>query len=250
MASLGQIDMECIHSAPWRAHSLRILAALRCSSCGHENREGRKFCAQCAAALSLSCPACSAANEPGEHFCGECGESLGERGQALPRAAPAQTPPALPASFASGRYQVRRFLGEGAKKRVFEAHDTLLDRDVAFALIKTEGLDSLGRQRVTEEAQALGRLGTHPNIVSVFDLGEHPSAGSGQAGQPFIVTELIASDTAAALREAGGPLPLEQTLAVAKDDAEAEFGTVREVGLKGLSGTHQVQSVDWAEHAV
>ena len=38
-----------------------------------------------------------------------------------------------PASFAAGRYEVRGFLGEGGKKRVFLAHDTQLDRDVAFA---------------------------------------------------------------------------------------------------------------------
>ena len=43
-----------------------------------------------------------------------------------------------PTSFASGRYQVKRFLGEGGKKKVYLAHDTNLDRDVAFALIKTE----------------------------------------------------------------------------------------------------------------
>lgn len=53
-------------------------------------------------------------------------------------AAEASTPPE---AFAGGRYQVKRFLGEGGKKRVYLAHDTLLDRDVAFALIKTEGLD-------------------------------------------------------------------------------------------------------------
>ncbi len=44
-----------------------------------------------------------------------------------------------PSSFASGRYQVKRFLGEGGKKKVYLAQDTLLDREVAFALIKTEG---------------------------------------------------------------------------------------------------------------
>ena len=43
-----------------------------------------------------------------------------------------------PTSFANGRYQVRRFLGEGGKKMVYLAQDTLLDREVAFALIKTE----------------------------------------------------------------------------------------------------------------
>ena len=74
-------------------------------------------------------------------------------------------------SFADGRYQVR-FLGEGGKKKVYLAHDTLLDREVAFALIKTEGLDDAGRSRIQREAQAMGRLGAHPHIVTVFDLGE------------------------------------------------------------------------------
>ncbi|MGH2358468.1 MAG: zinc-ribbon domain-containing protein, partial [Candidatus Limnocylindria bacterium] len=41
-----------------------------CSSCGTENKAGRKFCAQCAAPLAIVCPACGAANEPGDRFCG------------------------------------------------------------------------------------------------------------------------------------------------------------------------------------
>ena len=45
------------------------------------------------------------------------------------------------------------------------AQDTLLDREVAFALIKTEGLDEVSRTRITREAQAMGRLGSHPHIV-------------------------------------------------------------------------------------
>jgi len=49
--------------------------------------------------------------------------------------------PDQPTSFANGRYQVKKFLGEGGKKKVYLAHDTLLDREVAFALIKTDGLD-------------------------------------------------------------------------------------------------------------
>ena len=78
-----------------------------------------------------------------------------------------------PTSFADGRYQVQRLLGEGGKKRVYLAHDAVLDRDVAFALIKTEGLDAASRTRITREAQAMGRLGSHPHIVTVFDLGDH-----------------------------------------------------------------------------
>ena len=51
---------------------------------------------------------------------------------------------ALPTAFVSGRYEVKSFLGEGARKRVYLAHDTRLDRDVAVAVIKSEGLDELG----------------------------------------------------------------------------------------------------------
>ncbi len=87
-----------------------------------------------------------------------------------------------PTSFANGRYQVKRFLGEGGRKRVYLAQDTLLDREVAFALIKTEGLDEVSRTRITREAQAMGRLGSHPHIVTVFDLGDHE-------GQPQMVTD-------------------------------------------------------------
>lgn len=39
-----------------------------------------------------------------------------------------------PTSFSNGRYQVKRSLGEGGKKKVYLATDTLLDRDVASYL--------------------------------------------------------------------------------------------------------------------
>ena len=52
------------------------------------------------------------------------------------------TIPAQPTSFANGRYLVKQFLGEGGKKQVYLAQDTTLDRDVAFALIRTEAAES------------------------------------------------------------------------------------------------------------
>jgi class 3 adenylate cyclase len=90
----------------------------------------------------------------------------------------------LPASFSGGRYQVRRLLGEGGRKRVYQAYDTSLDREVALATIKTEGLDTDVLVRVRREAQAMGRLGDHPHIVTVYDIGD-------ENGQPFIVSEYM-----------------------------------------------------------
>jgi double zinc ribbon protein len=49
---------------------------MRCSKCGRDNREGRKFCADCGALIAAKCRQCGASNEPGEKFCGECGLGL------------------------------------------------------------------------------------------------------------------------------------------------------------------------------
>ena len=50
-----------------------------------------------------------------------------------------------PEMFAGGRYSVERFLGEGAHKRVYLAHDAMLDREVAVALIGGEAVDARPR---------------------------------------------------------------------------------------------------------
>jgi len=61
---------------------------MRCSKCASDNREGRKFCAQCGTALNLKCPSCGAENTPGEKFCGECGAALAAGVAAQPLAPP------------------------------------------------------------------------------------------------------------------------------------------------------------------
>src|SRR5262245_34658162 len=49
---------------------------MTCPRCHSENREGRRFCAKCAAPLATVCPSCGFSNEPGEDFCGGCAASL------------------------------------------------------------------------------------------------------------------------------------------------------------------------------
>ena len=95
---------------------------------------------------------------------------------------------------------------------VYLAHDTTLDREVAFALIKTDGLDETSRARIQREAQAMGRLGSHPHIVTVFDLGE-------EGEQPFMVTELMGGGDVEGLIEdaPNNLLPLDQAVKIAQE---------------------------------
>jgi len=183
---------------------------MKCPKCQFENSEGMKFCVECGHRLESACPECGAANAPTSKFCGECGHPLA--GPAGPRPDSSAQPPdpsPLPSSFADGRYQIRDPIGEGGTKRVYLAHDTLLDRDVALGLIKTEGLDEANRLRVTREAQAMGQLGSHQNIVAVYDLGE-------ENGQAYIVQELMHGDVADLIEKAEDHrLPVEQVIDIA-----------------------------------
>src|SRR3954451_15756127 len=135
-----------------------------CPSCGHENPEGAKFCSQCGSRL------------PAEQS----------------RPVEAATEPAAPSHVGDGRYVIGRFLGEGVRKRVYLAHDTALDRDVALALVKTAGLDERGRVRVRREAQARPRLGHYPPLLTVHDIGE-------ERGEPYIVSEYLPGGALAVL---------------------------------------------------
>ena len=137
---------------------------------------------------------------------------------------------AQPTSFANGRYNVIRFLGEGGKKKVYLAHDSTLDRDVAFALIKTQGLDDTSRTRIQREAQAMGRLGSHPHIVTVFDLGQ-------EQDQPYMVTELMGGGDVEALIEdaPNNLLPLDQAVKIAQETCRGlEFAHSRGIVHRDL----------------
>jgi tetratricopeptide (TPR) repeat protein len=178
---------------------------MKCPNCQYENPEDAKFCEQCGTQLLYKCPGCGAKVSPTARFCKECGHSLVEP-------APEASQPSIgPTSFANGRYEVKKFLGEGGKKKVYLVHDTLLDRDVAFALIKTEKLDDATRTRVSREARAMGRLGDHPNIVAIYDMGEHE-------GQPYIVIPVMpGGDVESLIGQAPEHrLPLEKAIDITK----------------------------------
>ena len=49
---------------------------MQCSKCQAENRDARRFCAECGTPLQALCPDCSFANDPADKFCGGCGKAM------------------------------------------------------------------------------------------------------------------------------------------------------------------------------
>ena len=122
----------------------------------------------------------------------------------------------MPASLASGRYLVRRPIGQGGQKKVYLARDDRLDRDVVIALLKTDDLSSESVPRLIREAQAMARLGSHPNIVTVYDIGD-------EEGRPFIVSQYVEGGSVADLLTSADKhrLPFDQAIRIASQICQA-----------------------------
>src|SRR5215472_269264 len=126
---------------------------MRCSKCRADNREGRKFCAQCGSPLAAKCPSCGASNQPGERFCGECGGALSNNGVGM------YSPPP-PSSASETQTDTVQFV-ESAPSKGERRHLTVLfcdlvnSTEIAAQLDPEEWRDILARyQRVAAEGVA------------------------------------------------------------------------------------------------
>jgi len=114
-------------------------------------------------------------------------------------------------TFKDGRYVVRDVLGEGGQKVVYLVDDVQLKRPCALSILKTGTLDPYDVSRILMEAQAMAGLGTHPNIVSVFDIDQ-------DNGSPYLVCEYVpGGDLRKVLRDAAGPIAPERAVGIAQD---------------------------------
>jgi serine/threonine protein kinase len=189
-----------------------------CNNCGRDNPDVSGFCGNCGANLSAKCNRCGSANRAAQRYCSTCGDSLQDISKSDTIIAPAVEPRdrRLPESIGGTRYTVLKLLGEGGSKVVYLAHDNRLDRDVAVAMRRIEGLDKAGQTRVMNEAQMMGRLGDHPNIVTVHDIGD-------ENGQPYIVSQYMVGGTLDDLlkRSPGHRLPIDEAVRIAEEVSEA-----------------------------
>jgi eukaryotic-like serine/threonine-protein kinase len=87
---------------------------------------------------------------------------------------------------------------------VYLARDQELERPVAVKVLETLAGEEESRRRFVREARLAARL-AHPNVVAVFDAGEHD-------GAPYIVMEYVEGETLAELLARRGPLPAEEVV--------------------------------------
>jgi eukaryotic-like serine/threonine-protein kinase len=89
------------------------------------------------------------------------------------------------------RYRVVRRLAGGGMATVWEAEDRLLGRRVAVKVLAEHLAEDVGaRERFQREARAAAKVSDHPNVVTIYDVGEAD-------GRPFIVMELLRGGTVA-----------------------------------------------------
>src|SRR6266446_10545110 len=107
-----------------------------------------------------------------------------------------------------GHYEIRSKIGAGGMGEVYRAHDSRLDREVAIKLLPADFANDQERlRRFEQEAKATSAL-NHPNILIVYDIGEHE-------GSPFIVSELLeGGELRERLDEA--PIPLRKVIEYAQ----------------------------------
>ena len=119
----------------------------------------------------------------------------------------------LSAGLRLGPYEILGAIGAGGMGEVYRARDARLDREVAVKVLPRGLARDPGRlRRFEQEARAAGRL-SHPNILTVFDVGRY-------GGAPYIVFELLAGET---LRERllRGPLGVRTAIEYGRQIASA-----------------------------
>jgi len=112
-----------------------------------------------------------------------------------------------------GIYEIVAPIGEGGMGHVYQARDTKLARDVAIKVLPEAFAHDVHRlARFQREARTLASL-NHPHIAAIYGLEE-------SSGLTALVMELVEGEDLSQ-RIAGGAIPIEEALPIAKQLAEA-----------------------------
>src|SRR5205823_420615 len=136
---------------------------MQCPNCACENREGAKFCNECAAPLPLRCLACGTENRPGAKFCNECAASL-----TAPPSVPQTPDPGLRTSDSPRPWTLdaRRQTLDSSRPEAERRQLTVMFCDLVGSTALSEQLDpeelrEVVRQYQEVSATVIGRFAGH-----------------------------------------------------------------------------------------
>src|SRR4051795_2704457 len=113
------------------------------------------------------------------------------------------------------RYRVTRRIASGGMATVYACEDQVLGRLVAVkVLAPAYSSDKDALARFQREARAVARVSDHPNVVTIYDIGEHEDAA-------FIVMEYFPGGTLADRLRDGDPVPRPTALRWLEEAASA-----------------------------
>jgi eukaryotic-like serine/threonine-protein kinase len=154
------------------------------------------------------CSRCGATYPGDVIFCPKDGTPLGTRKTEV------LDDPYVDLSIA-GQFRVEQLIGIGAMGRVYRAHQSGIDRDVAIKILHRELLrNPTVIARFHREAKVASRL-VHPNVVQMLMTGELDRVGPDVGGEAYLVMEFLDGiSLRSALAAAGGAMPLPRALHV------------------------------------
>jgi eukaryotic-like serine/threonine-protein kinase len=118
-----------------------------------------------------------------------------------------------------GRYELTALIATGGMGQVWQGRDTLLGRDVAVKVLRSEYTgDPTFLTRFRGEARLAAGL-VHPNIATLFDYGEVPAAGPLDEHLAYLVMELVRGESLSGLLYREYQLSPERTLDVLRQSA-------------------------------
>lgn len=121
------------------------------------------------------------------------------------------------------RYQITKLIGKGGMAEVYLAWDSILNREVAVKVLKSDmSDDDVALERFKREAGATTQL-SHPNIVDVYDVGD-------EGDKHYMVMEYIKGYTLKQLIRKRGAIPYKEAVWMMKQLA----GALMEAHRKGI----------------